>query len=163
MKRFVFRHGQPSALTSIARKLLQVATALTALPCIALAQSAPAASEPLPGSSNGLGWFGGELLLLALVAACAWTAMYVWKRKRQLTTGGDERVQVLGMTSLGVRERVVVLRVRERTLLVGVTAAQITLLAELDAPARAALGVTPSNPGDPRFTTTTLPNSAAGI
>jgi flagellar biosynthetic protein FliO len=135
MKRFVFRRSEPTALTSIARKLLQVATAATVLPCIALAQGAPAASEPAAsgGSSSGLGWFGGELLLLALVAACAWTVIYVMKRKRQFAGGGgDERVHVLGMTSLGVRERVVVLRVRERTLVVGVTAAQITLLAELD-------------------------------
>jgi flagellar biosynthetic protein FliO len=126
MKRFVFRRDDPTARTSTARKLLQVATAL---PCAALAQGA--ASEPTAG--GGLGWFGGELLLLALVAACAWTAIYVLKRKRQLATGGgnDERVHVLGSTSLGVRERVVVLRVRERTLLVGVTAAQVTLLADL--------------------------------
>jgi flagellar biogenesis protein FliO len=136
MKRFVFRCSEPTALTSITRKLLQVATAATVLPHIALAQSAPAASEPAASSSGGLGWFGGELLLLALIAVCAWTVFYVFKRKRQVAGGrGDERVQVLGMTSLGVRERVVVLRVRERTLLVGVTAAQITLLADLDAPA----------------------------
>jgi flagellar biogenesis protein FliO len=136
MKRFVFRHGEPDVPASTARKLLQVATAATALPCVALAQSAPAASEPAAsGGSNGLGWFGGELMLLALIAACAWTVIYVMKRKRQFASGGgDERVQVLGMTSLGVRERMVVVRVRERTLLVGVTAAQITLLADLDAP-----------------------------
>lgn len=134
MKLFVFRCSQPTVATSIPRKLLQVATAVTALPHIAWAQSAPTASEPMASSSNGgLGWFGGELLLLALIAACAWTVIYVLKRKRQAALGGgDERVQVLGITSLGVRERVVVLRVRERTLLVGVTAAQVTLLAELD-------------------------------
>jgi flagellar biogenesis protein FliO len=127
MKRFVFRRSEPTAQTSNTRKLLQVATAL---PCSAFAQSA--ASEPM--ASSGLGWFGGELLLLALIAACAWTVIYVMKRKRQATLGGgDERVHVLGVTSLGMRERVIVLRVRERTLLVGVTAAQITLLAELDA------------------------------
>jgi flagellar protein FliO/FliZ len=136
MKRFVFRRDEPTTLTSGARKLLQVATAATLLPAVARAQSAPAASEP--AASGGLGWFGGELLLLALIAACAWTALYVWKRKRQLATGGGgERVQVLGVTSLGVRERMVVVRVRERTLLVGVTAAQITLLADLNAPAAA--------------------------
>ena len=139
MKLFVFRCSEPTVATSITRKLLQVATAVTALPHIALAQSASAASEPAASGSSGssgggLGWFGGELLLLALIAACAWTAIYVLKRKRQaMLGGGDERVQVLGITSLGVRERVVVLRVRERTLLVGVTAAQVTLLAELDA------------------------------
>jgi flagellar biogenesis protein FliO len=49
---------------------------------------------------------------------------------------------VLGVTSLGMRERVAVLRVRDRTLLVGVTAAQITLLANLDAPSRPAATVT---------------------
>jgi flagellar biogenesis protein FliO len=120
------RRSERTAAASSPRKLLQVATAL---PGSAFAQGA--ASEPMP--SGGLGWFGGELLLLALIAACAWTVIYVLKRKRQATLGGDERVHVLGMTSLGMRERVVVLRVRERTLVVGVTAAQITLLAELDA------------------------------
>jgi flagellar protein FliO/FliZ len=134
MKRFVFRRSEPTAQASTARQLLQVATAL---PFIAFAPGAAFAQDAAsaPTAGGGLGWFGGELLLLALVAACAWTAIYVLKRKRQLSSGGsDERVHVLGTTSLGVRERVVVLRVRERTLLVGVTAAQITLLAELDAP-----------------------------
>jgi flagellar biogenesis protein FliO len=116
--------------------LVGAATALWAVPCGVWAQAA--ASEPAAaGGSSGIGGFGsfgGELLLLALLAVCTWTVIYVLKRKRQLAVGGGhERVQVLGMTSLGVRERVVVLRVRERTLLVGVTAAQITLLAELDA------------------------------
>jgi flagellar protein FliO/FliZ len=123
--------------------LVSAATALCALPCGAWAQvaasqpaSQPTASEAASGTSSvgGFGSFGGELLALALLAVCAWTAIYVLKRKRQLAAGGgDERVQVLGSTSLGVRERVVVLRVRERTLLVGVTAAQITLLADLGA------------------------------
>jgi flagellar biogenesis protein FliO len=119
--------------------LVGAATALWAVPCGVWAQAA--ASEPAAaggssgiGGIGGFGSFGGELLLLALLAVCTWTVIYVLKRKRQLAVGGGhERVQVLGMTSLGVRERVVVLRVRERTLLVGVTAAQITLLAELDA------------------------------
>jgi flagellar protein FliO/FliZ len=115
-------------------KLLQGVAGAAALPCVAWAQSS-AASEPAAGTgSGGLGWFGGELLLLALLAACVWTALYVLKRKRGLRLGGDsERVHVLGVTSIGARERLVVLRVRERTLLVGVTAAQITMLADLGA------------------------------
>jgi flagellar biogenesis protein FliO len=120
--------------------LLQLAAALGALPHRAWAQTV-AASEPAAsggGSGGGgggdLGWFGGELLLLALLAACAWTVFYVLRRKRRFTLGGnDERVQVLGITALGARERLAVLRVRDRTLLVGVTAAQITLLADLGA------------------------------
>lgn len=133
MKRFVFRHRRPASgqrRPNVA--LLPVVTALAALPHRAWAQTV-AASEPA-ASDGGLGWFGGELLLLALLAACAWTVFYVLRRKRRLTVGGDdERVHILGITPLGTRERLAVLRVRDRTLLVGVTAAQITLLADLGA------------------------------
>jgi flagellar protein FliO/FliZ len=135
MKRFVFRRSPCTSTRVLSNAALVSAatTALCALPCGAWAQAA-AASEP--AASGSVGGFGGELLLVTLLAVCAWTALYVWKRKRQHAVGGGhERVQVLGITSLGVRERVVVLRVRERTLLVGVTAAQITLLAELEAAA----------------------------
>jgi flagellar protein FliO/FliZ len=139
MKPFVFQRGEPVLFRPCARKLGMVATALLpiALPHGALAQSAAAAAEPAASVGfDGFGRFGGELLLLALIAACAWTVLFVWKRKRQLAAGnnGDERVRVLGITSLGMRERLAVLRVRDRTLLVGVTAAQITLLADLDQP-----------------------------
>jgi flagellar biogenesis protein FliO len=109
---------------------------------MSIARAQPAAgSEP-----RAVGSFASELILVALLAACAWTAFYVLRRKRQLTGGGSESVQVLGVTSLGMRERVAVLRVRDRTLLVGVTAAQITLLANLDAPSRPAATVTTTAP-----------------
>jgi flagellar biogenesis protein FliO len=133
MKRFVFQcRSHTSGPRCRGSILLRFAPLLCALHGAALAQ-APAASEP--AASSGLGWFGGELLLLALLAICAWTVFYVLQRKRQLARGGggDERVHVLGITPLGARERLAVLRVRDRTLLVGVTAAQITLLADLGA------------------------------
>jgi flagellar biogenesis protein FliO len=132
MKRFVFQYNSlNSAQRWSAITLLQVATALSTLPRSAWAQTA--ASEPA-ASGGGLGWFGGELLLLALLGACAWTVIYVLRRKRRFPPGSnDERVHVLGITALGTRERLAVLRVRDRTLLVGVTAAQITLLADLGA------------------------------
>ena len=146
MKRFVFRCGVRTLPRPGPRKLLQgvpIAMAISmtlALPCTVWAQAA-AASEPAAAASGGLGWFGGELLLLALLAACTWTVFYVLRRKRQVALGGgDERVRVLSITPLGARERLAVLRVRDRTLLVGVTAAQITLLAELDAVAAAPAG-----------------------
>jgi flagellar biosynthetic protein FliO len=133
MKRFVFHHHSlTSAQRWFAITLWPLATALSALPRRAWAQTV-AASEPAAGSSS-LGWFGGELLLLALLGACAWTVIYVLRRKRRFPSGhNDERVHVLGITPLGTRERLAVLRVRDRTLLVGVTAAQITLLADLGA------------------------------
>jgi flagellar biogenesis protein FliO len=134
MKRFVFQcRNHTSDLRQRGSILLRFTPLLGALHGAAWAQ-APAASEP--AASGGLGWFGGELLLLALLAVCAWTVFYVLQRKRQLARGGggdNERVHVLGITPLGARERLAVLRVRDRTLLVGVTAAQITLLADLGA------------------------------
>jgi flagellar biogenesis protein FliO len=133
MKRFVFQYNRlNSAQRWSAITLWPLATALSALPRSAWAQTV-AASEPA-ASGSSLGWFGGELLLLALLGACAWTAIYVLRRKRRFPPGrNDERVHVLGITPLGTRERLAVLRVRDRTLLVGVTAAQITLLADLGA------------------------------
>jgi flagellar biogenesis protein FliO len=133
MKRFVFQYNRlNSAQRCSAITLWPLATALSVLPRSAWAQTAPASEAA--ASSTSLGWFGGELLLLALLGACAWTVVYVLRRKRRFPPGrNDERVHVLGITPLGTRERLAVLRVRDRTLLVGVTAAQITLLADLGA------------------------------
>jgi flagellar protein FliO/FliZ len=97
------------------------------------AASAGVMAQPAGGAAitRGMDGFAGELVLVALLAACAWTVLYVLRKRRNHAIGGSEPVHVLGITALGPRERIVVLRVRDRTFLLGVTASQITLLAEL--------------------------------
>jgi flagellar protein FliO/FliZ len=133
MKRFVIpcTRGSLQCFAVTRRHACVFSAALSAAP-IAAAQAAADAV------SGGMGTILGELLLAMLLALCAWTVFYVWRRKRLGALGGDERMQVVSVAGLGARERVVILRVRERTLLLGVTPAQITLLAELEGAPRAA-------------------------
>lgn len=136
MKRFVFAASCPMTRNALLRRLAR--SGLCALSGVlwsgaVIAQAGASASAPDAAGSDS---FIGSLLVVSLLLACAWTVLYVWRRERHLALGGgsDAMVHVLGVTSLGMRERVAVLRVRERTLVVGVTATQITLLAELSAP-----------------------------
>ena len=67
------------------------------------------------------------LLVLALIPAALWTL----KRLQNIRPPGAARaLELTGSLALGPRERVVMVRVDGRTLVLGVTAQQVTLLAE---------------------------------
>ncbi|MEM6709129.1 MAG: flagellar biosynthetic protein FliO [Pseudomonadota bacterium] len=73
-------------------------------------------------------------VLLALAAVVALVLLLaagaqVWRRNRGLL--GDQDLEVLSTASVGPKERVVLLKVRERELLLGVSAHQVRTLAEL--------------------------------
>ena len=78
---------------------------------------------------------GGMLLFsfiwLALAAALIWVVAYLVKRDTAIRTS-NPHVMILAQQALGPRERVIVLNVLNRILVVGHTPSQITLITELD-------------------------------
>ena len=95
-------------------------------------------------------WLLGPIGITVLIAACAWAALHVLRQRRQRAGGDAELPRVIGATALGSRERIVVLRASGRVFMLGVTAHQVSMLAELDhadavpaAPVRAPASVSP--------------------
>lgn len=102
-----------------------VLLAILLMPVLAAAQEAAVA----PSSSGGLfKVFFGLLLVLAVIAAVAWLM-------KQLTAvkGGSQSVaRVVGGVSVGTRERVVVVEVADRWIVVGVAPGQVSSIANLE-------------------------------
>jgi flagellar protein FliO/FliZ len=103
--------------------------------------AAPSAASSLPsGSASGIGQVTFALLLvLAAVFGVAW----MLKRLRAVTGAGANGIEVLAQTSLGSKERAVIVRVGEDRLLLGVASGQVTLLKTL--PAQAPVANSPSD------------------
>lgn len=78
---------------------------------------------------------GGMLLFsfiwLALAAALIWVVAYLVKRDSAMRAS-NPHVLILAQQALGPRERVLVLNVLNRILVVGHTPSQITLITELE-------------------------------
>lgn len=105
----------------------------TPVTATAAVSSAPA----LPGSGSLLVNLGSALsLVLLLILAGAWLARRCGFGTRRLP--GQASLKVAASCTLGPRERVVVVEVEQRWLVLGVTAQQITHLSTLDAPPSAA-------------------------
>jgi flagellar protein FliO/FliZ len=79
-----------------------------------------------------------SLLMLGLVLGAIPASLWVLKRLQAIRPAGavPRAMEVAAQVSLGPRERVVVLRMPGRELVLGVTAQQITLLAEQPATPR---------------------------
>jgi flagellar protein FliO/FliZ len=74
-----------------------------------------------------------SLLMLLLVLALIPAVLWVVKRMQTLRPAGAFRqLEVLEQLPLGTRERVVLVRVHGRVLVLGATAQQLSLLAEID-------------------------------
>ena len=97
-----------------------------------------------PSLSSGLNWIGlasSFLLVLGLLALL----LFALKRMQgmSLATGGQRQIQQLESLSAGTRQKIVLLRVKDREILVGVSATQITALAEWTDPVTGATAVLP--------------------
>lgn len=82
---------------------------------------------------SGLALFGKTafflLILIGLILICGWLL------KRVSTNRNSAHpVRIVGTTSLGQRERIVIIEVKEQWLVLGVTANQISKLHEIPAP-----------------------------
>ncbi len=123
------------AAAAVAAFILQAAQAAeTATPRFA----APGVASSLPsGGASGIGQVTFALLLvLAAVFGVAW----MLKRLRAVTGAGANGIEVLAQTSLGAKEKTVIVRVDGERLLLGVASGQVTLLKTLSP------GATPSPP-----------------
>jgi len=78
---------------------------------------------------------GGMLLFsfiwLALAAALIWVVAYLVKRDSAMRAS-NPHIKILAQQAVGPRERVVILNVLNRILVVGHTPSQINLITELD-------------------------------
>ena len=106
---------------------LTLAGALS-LPALAWASSAPVATAPAVSTAGSLlQVFIGLVAVLLLIAATAWVA-----KRLGVTRGGTSSLlRVVGSTSVGTRERVVVIEIGESWLVVGVTPSSVNSLMTL--------------------------------
>jgi len=70
----------------------------------------------------------GLFVVIAIIIALAW----LLKRMTHIQTGGLSVAHIVGAVSVGTRERVVVLEIANRWIVVGVAPGQITAIANLD-------------------------------
>lgn len=102
---------------------------LFALPLLIASPALHAAAEPLPAVSDGL-----AQMLLGLAVVVAMLLGCLWLIKRLSTPHGAARgLKVLGAVAVGTRERVVLVEIADKVLVLGVTAAHINALHTLDA------------------------------
>ena len=78
---------------------------------------------------GGMLWF--SFIWLALAAGLIWVVAFLIRRDANSKTG-NSNVKILAQHSLGPRERVVVVNVLDRILVLGHTPSQINLITELD-------------------------------
>lgn len=76
---------------------------------------------------DALNWLASLLLVLAIFFLCVW----IMRKSGQITSVGKNRISVLGGLSLGMREKLVLIKVGDRQLLLGVTPGRISKLLEL--------------------------------
>lgn len=102
-----------------------------------MSNSAPPAATGLTeqvDSLSSLALFGKTafflLILIGLILLCGW----LFKRA-SVTRNSAHPMRIVGTTSLGQRERIVIVEVNEQWLILGVTANQINKLHEMPIPA----------------------------
>ncbi|MDZ3995132.1 flagellar biosynthetic protein FliO [Pseudomonas sp. Teo4] len=98
------------------------------------ALAAPASLGVPADDLTGLALMGKTALALGLVAACILLCGWLVSRIGARPASASSVVRVIGSTRLGQREKVVVIEVSGRRLVLGVTAQQIACLSEMDAP-----------------------------
>lgn len=75
-------------------------------------------------------WFGSSLLVIVLILALAW----MLKKSRLVPDMAPGQLRVISMLPLGNKERLLVVKVGEQQLLLGMTPNQINLLCQLEQP-----------------------------
>jgi flagellar protein FliO/FliZ len=119
----------PTILRAVAAAQIFVMQVAQAAETAAPRFAAPGAANSLPsGGASGIGQVTFALLLvLAAVFGVAW----MLKRLRAVTGAGANGIEVMAQTSLGSKERAVIVRVGNERLLLGVASGQVTLLKTL--------------------------------
>ena len=94
----------------------------------------PLLTEPV-GVTEYLQTFAGLAAVVVLIVGMAW----VIRRMGNFQVGAQGALKVLASISMGQRERVVLLQVGEKQLLIGVAPGQISTLHELEEPVKTPL------------------------
>nr|WP_260408925.1 flagellar biosynthetic protein FliO [Pseudomonas cichorii] len=99
-----------------------------------VSQTPPVALGAPSESLMSLALLGKTALALGLVVACVFVCGWVLRRigSRSLVSG--QVVRVVGSTNVGQREKVVIVEVQGKWLVLGVTAQQVSALSEMEAP-----------------------------
>ena len=134
----------PTPPRALAAAALCLCTAVAAHANLPTVPSTPEAATAAPASGVGAGGLLQAVLglawVLGLILACAWAA----RRFGLQRFGGGHVVKVVSSTSVGQRERVVVVEVAGQWLVLGVTPQHITPLHSLPAQAGAASDAAPA-------------------
>lgn len=88
--------------------------------------AAPAAAASLP--QTGMGGIGQVTVALLIVLGLVFALAFLLKKMRAATGAGPNGIEVLAQTSLGAKERAVVIRVDGTRFLLGVAQGQVSLL-----------------------------------
>jgi flagellar protein FliO/FliZ len=72
-----------------------------------------------------------NILLIFFSLMCVVAVWFVWRQRKVANTGFDYRLQIVGGVSFGPKERLVLVKIKDRLLLVGVTAHQVNLIKDL--------------------------------
>jgi flagellar protein FliO/FliZ len=99
------------------------------LPFLPLAAHAQGTTAPVPELGGGLGQM---LFGLAVVIAILFATLWVLKRL-SVPRGGNVPLNILGATAVGPRERVVLVELAGKVLVLGVTQSSVQTLHVLDA------------------------------
>lgn len=79
-------------------------------------------------ASDAMQWGIGLLCVLVLFFACVW----MMRKLNGFSTGESDKLRVLGGLSLGMREKIILLEVGKKQLVLGVTPGRIETLLVLD-------------------------------
>lgn len=109
-------------------KILRIAgfSIMLLVPALAGASASPAPVPPVDFLSIGT----GLLLVVGAILLCAW----LYARSLKLRHGANDLIRVIASQPLGTKERVVLLQVADRQLLVGMTSANVQTLHVFDEP-----------------------------
>jgi len=99
----------------------------------------PQAPDPLASTGRVMIFL---LLVIGLIVLLAWL---VTKVRGTRFIPADGQIRVIASQPLGIKEKIAVLQIGDKQIVVGVTAQQITLLTELDEPLTAAAGHAPAS------------------
>ena len=85
--------------------------------------------------TNGMDGFGALFIEIAGIVLILWIAVWLFARRgRSLGSWGGNDCQILRQLPLGPRERVIVVRIGGKQLVLGVGSAAVSLLCELTEP-----------------------------
>lgn len=110
---------------------VKIVTLWTVLISSALANDAVAPPSPLQASGRVALFL---LFIIALIVLLAWLLHKTRATRFNGLLGGRSDMKLVSVLSLGLKEKIAVVQVGEKQLVVGITASQITLLTELDKP-----------------------------